>query len=418
MKDNSASIKLSVDRLQVGVYIKLPVRWNAHPFMFSQFKITSDSQITLLRQAQIQHVYAIPSKSSADPLPVNHDEAAPVINTIQDTTLLKNKLSDKEQQILAMQQHRRAIKECEKAYQNALGRVRSLTSKIQSRPLLAIDEAQVVMATMTKALLEKDDLILHLVGDDRDDMDSHQHAISVCMLSMMIGKKLGLSPAQISNLGTAGLLHDIGKLKIPSQFYTNKDVSPAKRKFVIEKHPEYSIEFLNNVPSVNDDVKQLILEHHEFADGSGFPKGLKEDKLHPHSLIVSMVNMYEKLCYPYDEKKARTPSQSLSYLFSSKKEQFNAKQLSAFIKSLGIYPPGTLVALNNGQTGIVITVNTAKLLAPSVMVFDEKVPRDEAAIIDLSAESVTIESALSPRSVEQHIKNYLNPRSQLSFFIE
>jgi len=418
MKENTASIKLSIDRLQVGVYIKIPVRWNAHPFMFNQFKITSDSQITLLRQAKIQHVYAIPSKSSANPLPVVEGEQQVVVDAVQDTTLLKNKLGDKEQQILAMQQHRRAIKECEKAYQNALGRVRSLTSKIQSRPLLAIEEAQVVMATMTKAILAKDDLILHLVGDDRDDMDRHQHAISVCMLSMMIGKKLGLSSQEISNLGTAGLLHDIGKLKIPSQFYTNKDVSSAKRKFVIEKHPEYSIEFINNVPSVNADVKRLIVEHHEFADGSGYPKGLKEDKLHPHSLIVSMVNMYEKLCYPYNEKKARTPSQSLSYLFSSQKALFNSRQLSAFVKSLGIYPPGTLVALNNGQTGIVITVNTAKLLAPSVMVFDEKVPRDEAAIIDLASESVTIESALSPRSVDKHIKDYLNPRSQLSFFIE
>lgn len=131
-----------------------------------------------------------------------------------------------------------------------------------------------------------------------------------------------------------------------------------------------------------------------------------------------MVNYYEKLCCPYSEKKARTPSQELSYLFSSKKHLFDDKQLSAFIKSLGIYPPGTYVKLNNGQVGIVITVNTSKLLAPSVMVFDEKIPRDEAAIIYLDKEDVSIETALSPRAVQPHIKNYLNPRSQLSFFIE
>ncbi|MGB1296911.1 MAG: HD-GYP domain-containing protein [Psychrobium sp.] len=418
MKDNSASIKLTIDRLQPGVYIKLPVRWNAHPFMFNQFKITSQNQIALLKQANIKHVYAIPSKSDANPLPVVDHDAPIEIDAEQDTTLLKNKLSDKEQQILAMQQHRRAIKECEQAYQNALSKVRSLTSKIQSRPLVAIEEAQSVMTTMTKALLGKDDLVLHLVGDDRDDMDSYQHAISVSILVMMIGKKLGLKESEISDLGTAGLLHDIGKLKIPSQFYTSKDVTPAKRKFVIEKHPEYSIEFVNNVPAISDNVKQLIREHHEYADGSGYPKGLTKDKLHPHSLIVSMVNLYENLCYPYDESKARTPSQSLSYLFASKKAQFDEKQLSAFVKSLGIYPPGTLVKLNNGQIGIVITVNTAKLLAPCVMVFDEKIPRDEAAIVNLAQEHVTIESALSPRAVEPHIKNYLNPRSQLSFFIE
>lgn len=413
-----ASIKLTVERLQAGVYIKLPVRWNAHPFMFNQFKITSPSQITLLKQAGITHVYAIPSKSTADPLPVGQVIEQTEQDVSDDKSLLKNRLSAKEQKILAMQQHRRAIKECENAYQNALSKVRSLTAKIQSRPLLAMEEAQSVMSSMATALLGKDDLILHLVGDDRDDMDSHQHAISVAMLSMMIGKKLKLSIEEINELGTAGLLHDIGKLKIPSQFYTAKDISPAKRKFVIEKHPEYSIEFLNNAPSITPTIKQLIIEHHEFADGSGYPKGLTKDKLHPHSLIISLVNYYERLCYPSSNQKARSPSQSLSYLFSNKKKQFDERQLSAFIKSLGIYPPGTFVKLNNGQTGIVITVNTSKLLAPSVMVFDEKIPRDDAAIIDLETEAVTIETALSPRSVEANIKNYLNPRSQLSFFIE
>ena len=415
-----ASIKLTVERLQVGVYIKLPVRWNAHPFMFNQFKITSQSQITLLKQAGISHVYAIPSKSSSDPLPVDDENTNTGSHACidQDTRLLKNSLSAKELKILAMQKHRRAIKECENAYQNALSKVRSLTAKIQTRPLLAMEEAQGVMSSMANALLEKDDLILHLVGDDRDDMDSYQHAISVAVLSMMIGKKLKLSISDINELGTAGLLHDIGKMKIPSQFYTSTDISSAKRKFVIEKHPEYSIEYLNNAPSISDSIKQLIAQHHEFADGSGYPKGLTQDKLHPHSLIISMVNYYEGLCYPSNQQKARSPSQSLSYLFTNKKKQFDERQLSAFIKSLGIYPPGTFVKLNNGQTGIVITLNTKKLLSPAVMVFDEKIPRDDAAIIDLETEAVTIETALSPRTIPAHVRNYLNPRSQLSFFIE
>lgn len=419
--DKSASIKLTIDRLQPGVYIILPVRWNAHPFIFNQFKITNDSQIDLLRQAKITYVYAVPSKSSADPLPANiivdqESELEPVEPPNVD--ILEQTLSEKEQQILAMQKHRRAIKDCESDYQNALGKVRSLMAKVQTRPVQAMEEANSVMTSMAQALIGKDDLVLHLVGDDRDDMDSHQHAISVSILSMMIGKKLGLSNQHINDLGIAGLLHDIGKLKIPSQFYTAKDISPAKRKFVIEKHPEYSVEFLNNASSITDDVKKLIVQHHEYADGSGYPKGLNQDQLHPHSLILSMVNYYEKLCYPYSDTKEKTPSQALSYLFSSKKHMFDEQQLSAFIKSLGIYPPGTYVRLNNGQMGIVITVNTDQLLAPSVMVFDEKIPRDEAAIIYLDKEDVTIETALSPRAIEPHIQNYLNPRSQLSFFIE
>jgi len=386
--------------------------------MFSQFKITSQEQITLLKQANISYVFAVPSKSSADPLPAAAESEQPFSIEEDGSALLEQTLNDKEQQILAMQKHRRAIKECEHEYQNALSKVRSLTAKIQSRPVQAMEEASNVMATMAQALMGKDDLILHLVGDARDDMDSHQHAISVSMLAMMIGKKLDLSTQAISDIGIAGLLHDIGKLKIPSQFYTAKDISPAKRKFVIEKHPDYSVEYLNNAPSIGDNVKEMIAQHHEYADGSGYPKGLNKSQINEHALIISMVNYYEELCSPNHEQKARTPSQALSYLFASKKSLFDDKQLSAFVKSLGIYPPGTYVKLSNEQIGIVITVNTQKLLAPSVMVYDEVIPRDEAAIIFLDKEDVTIDTALSPRAIDSQVKNYLNPRSQLSFYIE
>ncbi|MDP2560228.1 DUF3391 domain-containing protein [Psychrobium sp. 1_MG-2023] len=417
---NQARIKLTIQRLQPGIFIEIPVGWNEHPFMFNRFKITSQKQIAMLNQANISHVYAIPHKSTANPLPAIEESSQPPINSNVNMQPQLDELTKiKQKQIEAMQGYRRSLKKCEGAYQIAVSQVRSLTSKIKARPLLAMQEAEEVISSMAEALMAKDDLVLHLVGDDRDDIDIHQHAISVSLLSMMIGNYLKYDKQQIEDLGTAGLLHDIGKMKIPSQFYTGKDVSPAKRKFVTEKHTEYSVEYLNNAPNISDNVKQLVLEHHEFADGSGYPSQLTADKLNPLSLVISLVNYYDNLCYPLDESKAKSPSQALSFLFKNKAHLFDPQQLGAFVKTMGVYPPGTFVRLNTDQIGIVITVNSNKLLYPNVMVYDENIPRDDAAIINIEdEEGIAIESAISGQGLPEQVRSYLNPRSRISFFIE
>ncbi|NRA61399.1 MAG: DUF3391 domain-containing protein [Psychrobium sp.] len=429
MTKTSARIKLTIARLRPGIFIEIPGGWNAHPFMFSQFRISSKRQIAMLRQANIHFVYAVPDRSTVVPLPAIQDllpeyqqQAVGVGVDDDDADEEQQQLADlqheKEQKIAEMQLYRRSLKKCEANYQIALSKVRALTSKMQSRPLLALQEAQEVIEGMVEALLEKDDLILHLVNDERDDMDSYQHAVSVSMISMMIAKTLGVSKETMAQLGIAGLLHDIGKLKIPSQFYTVSDISASKRKHVVERHAEYSVEFLNLSPNIDALVKRIVLEHHEYADGSGYPARKKLDQLEPLSLIVSLVNFYEGLCYPKDSTKAKSPARALSYIFKTQGHLFDKRHLSAFIKSMGIYPPGTLVKLDNGLVGIVISVHTSKLLLPNVMVYDSNIPREEAAIINLENENVAIEGTVSARYLPKKVVEYLNPRTRSNFYFE
>lgn len=421
MSAKKPQLKLAIDQLRPGVFIEMPVGWHDHPFMFNQFKITSTRQIAQLRQANILHVWGIPAKSSVKPIPADEVAEPSTLLAQQDQELtqqLDAMAADKLKKIEQMQAYRRRIKKCEVSYQTAISKVRALTSKVQSRPLQAMMEAGEVINTMADTLLSKENVVLHLVHDDRDDVDMQQHAVAVSMLAMMIANHLGLTKDQIIELGIAGLLHDIGKLKIPQQFFSGRDISPSKRKFVVEKHPSYSVDFLNLSPEISDTVKQLVLEHHEFADGSGYPTGKTINQLHPLSLIVSLVNYYELLCHPAEDAKARSPSQAISYIFKHKKHLFEPAQLNAFIKSMGIYPPGTLVRLSNGQIGIVITVDSTRLLFPNVLIYDQSIPRNEAAIIALEQEGISIDGAVVVSTLPEKVIEYLNPRTTVSFYFD
>lgn len=418
MSTNSPRIKLAINRLQPGIYIQMPVSWNDHPFMFNQFKITSDKQIAQLRKSNISFVWAIPSKSSSNPLAEPTDDSLEIENEALLNQELMAMEKEKLEKIEQMQAYRRRIKKCEANYQTAISKVRALTNKIQSRPLQAMDEAQEVIQSMCEALLVKDNVVLHLVNVEREDNDRQQHAVTVSMLAMMIAKQLDYSKEQMIEVGIAGLMHDIGKLKIPLGFFTTQDANPGKRKFIIEKHPQYSVDFLSLSPTISDQVKTMVLEHHEFADGSGYPKGNTLNQLHPMSLIVSMVNYYERLCYPYKDIKPLSPSQALSYIFKHKKKLFEPVQLSTFIKTMGIYPPGTVVKLSDDSIGIVITTDSKRLLYPNVLIYDATIPRNDAAIIDIEREKLSIKGAVAISSLSPKILEYLNPRTQVSFYLD
>ena len=418
MSKKNSRTKLLIEQLQPGIFIEIPGKWSAHPFIFNKFRLASQQQIEILTSCGIGFVYADLAKSTAAPLTITDEQPLCVVAPDDELSDHIQRLQQQKQaKIEAMQRYRRTLKKCQESYKSALAQVRSLSNKLQSRPLESVAQAHELISELACALLEEDDLVLHLVSDDRDDHDLHHHSLSVCVLSLLVGKYIGLDSKAMTELGLAGLLHDIGKLKIPAQLYSNKTIGNEQRNHIIRQHPAYALEILKLCPSINENIKSAIAQHHEFADGSGYPNKLTRAQLDDSSLIVSLVNYYEKLRFPYNNDKAKSPAQALSYLFKHHRERFDPVHLAAFIKTMGVYPPGTFVALSNEQVGIVITVTSSNLLAPLVMVFDETVPRNDAAIIDIATEDISIEKAISLENVAPEARQYLCPIAKTSIYI-
>lgn len=405
-------IKISVDRLQVGNYVSLPLGWREHPFLFSSFKLKSEEEIELIRRLGLKLVTIIPDKSDAPPKPL--DQVQPAPDGADDLVGRQQEMQqEKARRIEQLQRYRRDLQQCEKHFQQSLAQVRNLMGKIQSRPLNAINEAQELINAMTEQLLSVDEMVLHLVSGSEDGNSLQFHSLNVSVLSMLLARECKLPAEAIRQVGMGALFHDIGKLKIPSQILRKTSPLTKPEQNLMAQHPRYGLELLSLASGFPEPAKRIVQYHHEYLDGSG-PQGLRGDQLDPLTQIVSLINEYDNLCH----LQAKVPYSALSGLYKQRKAQFNTDHLGMLIRLMGIYPPGSVVQLSNGQVGLVMSVNASRLLYPAVLVYDPRIPRQEAAIIDLEQAELTIAKVIHPKRLPPAVFEYLNPRTRISYYFE
>jgi hypothetical protein len=193
------------------------------------------------------------------------------------------------------------------------------------------------------------------------------------------------------------------------------ELTRAEQSF-LHQHCEFSANILINA-GLSERVAQVIYQHHELADGSGYPAGLHAAEMDPLARVLSMVNVYDNLCNPVNVADAMTPYSALSNMFSMNRKKYDNALLNTFIKALGVYPPGSIVLLNDGVYGIVVSVNPQKLLRPLVMLHDRRFAREMADILDLGDETdTTISKCLHIGQLPKDVAEYLQCRQRLSYF--
>jgi hypothetical protein len=162
-----------------------------------------------------------------------------------------------------------------------------------------------------------------------------------------------------------------------------------------------------------------IAQHHELSDGSGFPMRVKGESMTVAAKILALVNRYDNLCNPTRAAAAMTPHESLSLIFAQLKTRFDPAVLSAFIRMMGVYPPGSVVQLIDDRYGMVVSVNSTRPLKPRIIVHDPGVARHESLILDLEhAPNIGIRRSLKPAALPGAAMDFLAPRQRVSYFFE
>lgn len=412
------SVKVSINQIQVGNFIRLPVSWKDHPFLFSNFKVKTQSQIELIKSLGIEQVYFDTERSDVKLL--DKEEAKSKAGSIKEDGLDELKLEMdqyKQDQIESQKKLRRSIKKTEQQFDRSLSMMRSTVSKLGSRPLNSVNDAKDMVNSMTTMLLSSDDLVLHLMGDAKPGDLIYHHSLNVSVMCMMLAKSLNWNREDIELIGLGALFHDVGKLKIPSNIL-NKQVPLTKpEQNLIKQHPLMSLNFLKLADTFPEQAKPMIANHHEFIDGSGYPKGLKGDDLDKFSQLIAVVNEYDDLCNGTKTSKAKTPYASLGLIYKNYQKKLNTEYVGKLIKTIGIYPPGSVIELSSGQFGMVMSVNLNKILFPQIMLYDPLVPKEQAPIIDLEREEISIVRCLPVSALPENIFKYLNPRERISYGI-
>ncbi|MDP5255343.1 MULTISPECIES: HD-GYP domain-containing protein [unclassified Vibrio] len=414
-----AGIKILTDRLCVGLHIRLPLKWNEHPFILNSFKIKSDEQIAILRHLGLKYVFFNPAQSDVDPLPSSSidttGEKPPFGNALG---LSEQMWQEKQRRIEKLSAYRRRVSQCEKEFSRSIARMRSAMQKMKHRPQDGIAEAQSLAADIVEQLDVEGNLTLHLINHHIDTDDIFFHSLNVCVVSLLIGRAKQYQKEQLQTLCLAALFHDVGKMKIPTAILRKEEDLTEPELNYLKLHVKYGVEMSKEIDAFPTQAMRVIDQHHELLDGSGYPKGLTADEIDEMTQIVAVANIFDNLCHSINVNKRKIPYTALSHLYKHCTEQYNLENIKVMIKFMGVYPPGTLVQLSNQMLGVVISVNSQHILAPNVLIYDPDVPREQAPVIDLSEKDIKIVSAVLPSKVPATILAYLNPRGTSSYFFD
>lgn len=412
-----AAIKLTVDRIQPGLHIRLPLKWNDHPFLLNSFKIKDQEQVEMIRHLGVKFVYFNPEQSDASPLPANQPQAEVKKDDALDIEAQKL-WQEKQKRIEKLSAYRRRVIQCEKEFERSLARMRSVMTKIRNRPADAVGEAKQLIDDIVEKLMCDDNVTLHLMNGKNEFEDIYFHSLNVAVIAMMIGRAKGYSAEQIKALSFAALFHDMGKIKIPTAILRKQTPLSEPESNYLKLHTKYGLDMANQIEDFPESAKTVIAQHHELRDGSGYPEGLKGDEIDELAQVIIVANAFDNLCHTPIASEQKIPYTALSHLYKNCKHLYKEENLNILIKFMGVFPPGTVVQLSNNMVGLVISVNASHLLFPNVLVYDPAVPRTQAPIIDLASKDIKIVNAIHPSKLPEKIKEYLNPRSRISYFFD
>jgi putative nucleotidyltransferase with HDIG domain len=418
---------ISVDQLQVGVYVYLDVGWMRHPFTFNNFKIRDEDQLNTIRRLGLDQVRWDPLRSDLKPLPKSAttdgepsstqieqiEQLEPVVQAEDDPLL-----AAKRARIQRLSEHRNRLSQVEAAFQSAANIVRGINKNIHAQPARTFSDASQLIEQVVDSLLAAPELTIQLMSEKPGNEDVYFHSLNVAVLSMTLGRELKLPAEIVRTIGLGALFHDIGLNEIPAKILNNPGpLSKAEREFR-EMHCHYGVEIAKKA-SLPSSVQKIIQQHHELFDGTGYPVGLKGEAIDTLARLVGLINAYDNLCNPVGNASGMTPHEALSYMFAQHRTRFDPRFLQAFIRFMGVYPPGSVVGLSNDALGLVIRVNSSRPLRPSIIVYDAGIPKSEAIILDLEEEpDINITRAIKPAQLPAAVYDYLSPRRRVSYYFD
>lgn len=409
--------RIGIEQVRVGLHIRLE-DWMDHPFLFNSFKIRSEKQLQVLRSLGIRHVIYVRDKSELPPLPPPPPEAQPAPPPAPNPEAEAMWQAKRERREKLARQ-REALGRCEKKFANGVSIVRSLLRNVFARPGESVQQARELVADMVDSLLGEKDVVLHLMNAKTGDENSYYHALNVTMLALILGKEAQLSPEELHALGLGTLLHDMGKERVPSQILLKKSPWTAAERNFYQQHVLYGVEMAQQLPDMPAGALEVIAMHHEFLDGSGFPGRLKGERIGRYARIACIANAFDNYCNRANLAESMTPAEAVAHMFKRENGKFDAALMKLFIRNMGVYPPGSIVQLNNGTFGLVMNVNPGQLLHPSLLIYDPDVPKEEALWLDLADEpDLKVERTLRPGELDKEVFGYLEPRARVSYYAD
>ena len=360
--------KIKIEQLKPGVFVHdFNSGWLHHPFLHNQITIRTEREIEKIIKHGIREVYIDTTNGiDVDEAPTKQEVDREIEVKLHLTTASP---SDGKYRVPLKKEIRRA-----KALAvEATNIVHTMMDEAKLGKQIDMGEVERIVERMTTSILNNKDALVSLLRIKDKDQYTYTHSVAVSALCISFGERLGFQHKQIKAVGIGGLLHDIGKIKIPNEIL-NKPGALTEREFeIMKKHVHHGYCMLQGSTRIEQSSVCVTTHHHERLDGTGYPAGLKGDEISEFGQLAAIVDIYDALTSERCYKHSMPPTEALKKIFEWSPAYLNRDLAEQFIAHLGIYPIGAVVRLESGLIGVVVDHGENGLLYPTVRaVFDTK----------------------------------------------
>lgn len=382
---------IPTSQVTLGMHIHaLKGAWVDHPFWKTKFVLNDPDDLKKLQFSIIKEVVIDISKGvdvieaetkSASEENAEPEEQAQVIpqeKFTEETKLSPARVSAAEENVRA----KKIIKSSKKAVASMFHEMRMGKAVNQEAATQLVDD-------IADSVARNEGALISLVRLKNKDDYTYMHSVAVCALMVALAKQLGFNEIETKRAGMAGLLHDIGKAGIPNEILNKPGALTDEEFTLVKEHPQRGHAMLIQGLVVDEVVLDVCLHHHEKVNGMGYPHKLKSDEISIFAKMGAVCDVYDAITSNRPYKAGWEPGVSLQRM-AQWADHFDDTVFKAFVKSVGIYPVGSMVKLKSGRLAVVIDQSPKSLLTPMVKVFfsTKTKSRTPVEVIDLSKPNI------------------------------
>ncbi len=363
MKD-FVQTKIAVHQLCKGMFVaRLDRPWVETPFPFQGFIITRDRELELLHQ-YCQHVYidmergVAPSHTGVS----NNPFGTPTVQIKSTRFKVDHKRYERREHFRKRIHHAdQAFTDLNQSITLAFDQVR-----VGQKPNLAPVRPQA--EKMVQAVIDNPDTFLWLSHLRQVDDYSYHHSVRMSVLALMLGRHIGLNETRLYNIALGCLFADIGNTRISRKLLYKQGAYTEEEKVRIHQHVDLGLHIMNGVRDFPGESMEIIATHHERHDGSGYNRGLSGDHIPLGGRIAGLVDTYDAITNPRHHRPVTSTAKALDELYRLRNTHFQDQVVDEFIQAIGLYPSGSVVELNTGETAVVISHDEKNRLRPVIAV--------------------------------------------------